>query len=93
MHYLLEHKNQAITLSEIITKCLNNVQCEPMAIRRSIQVLSTKLETVDFIEYPYIDCYRFHLEVASKQSQPAHLFTQLKRWFKGESSAHRVIVS
>ena len=93
LHYLLEHKNQAITLSEIISQCLNNIQCEPMAIRRSIQLLSTKLETVDFIEYPYIDCYRFQLETASNQSQPAHWFAQLKRWFKGELSAHRALVS
>ena len=92
LKYLLEHKNQAITLTEIMSQCLKSFTCEPMATRRTIQLLSTKLELVDYIEYPYIDCYRFHLETSIKHSQPSHMFAQLKRWFKGELSASRALV-
>lgn len=92
LKYLLEHKNQAITLTGIMTQCLKRFNCEPMATRRIIQLLSTKLEMVDYIEYPYIDCYRFHLETSVKHSQPTHLFAQLKRWFKGELDANRALV-
>lgn len=90
LQYLLERPNQAITLSEILNNCLKTVNPEPIATRRTIQLISAKLETADFIEYPYIDCYRF--AQTTSQKHPAHkLLGYFKRFFNGELNTDKDI--
>ena len=79
--YLLDRPNQPITLTEIINQALKSFHGEPMAIRRTIQLLSAKLELADHIEYPYIDCYRFKQPETEPKSKSFNLWQSLKRLF------------
>lgn len=81
--YLLQHANQAITLNELMTNCLNQQPSDPIGTRKVIQQLCAKLEIADHIEYPYIDCYRFHLDVQIKQKSLFDI-SRIKRWFSRE---------
>ncbi len=84
LQYMLENPNKAITLAEIIAKCLSDYPCDPIGTRKTIQLLSAKLELEDHIEYPYIDCYMFRN--ASEQEDKGSLFNvnRLRR-FLGRS--------
>ena len=74
LQYLLDNANQAITLTEIISKCLHDYPCDPIATRKTIQQLSFKLELADHIEYPYIDCYLFRYNAEAQTNQKQGLF-------------------
>jgi DNA-binding response OmpR family regulator len=81
LSYLLDHPNKAITLSELMAQCLNEHQYDPVVIRKTIQLLSSKLEAADNIEYPYIDCYRFVCECEQKSALSIFSLKRIKRWF------------
>ena len=92
LQYMLDNPNQATTLSEIIQKSLSDYPTDPVATRKIIQVLSTKLELADHIEYPYVDCYMFSCHDPSDKKPSLFSFKGLKRWLKGNPEVARVAV-
>jgi DNA-binding response OmpR family regulator len=81
LQYMMKNTNKAITLSEIISQCLVQYQCDPLSTRRAIQQLSTKLELADHIEYPYIDCYMFHASEKEEELPSIFNFKRIKKLF------------
>lgn len=81
LQYLVKNQNKAITLTEIIQQCLSQYHNDPIVTRKNIQQLSAKLESADFIEYPYIDCYLFRCQCQSEEKLPLFNFKRLKRLF------------
>lgn len=81
LRYMLDNPNKAITLAEILGSCLAQYNAEPISTRKTIQLLSHKLELADHIEYPYIDCYMFRADKATTQKQAPVLVKRIKRLF------------
>jgi DNA-binding response OmpR family regulator len=80
LQYMLENPNKAITLTEIIAQCLADYPCDPIGTRKTIQLLSAKLELEDNIEYPYIDCYMFRNLSAAQEKSSLFNVSRLKRF-------------
>ncbi len=81
LQYLLDNPNKAITLAELLSNPLAQYTNDPIATRKTIQHLSTKLERCDCIEYPYIDCYMFRYDEQAQQLAQASPLARVKRWF------------
>lgn len=81
LQYLLDNPNKAITLAELLSNALRQYQSDPIATRKTIQLLSNKLERSDCIEYPYIDCYMFRYDEHARQKNQGANLKRIKRWF------------
>lgn len=81
LQYLLENPNKAITLAELLSNALGQYQSDPIATRKTVQLLSNKLERSDFIEYPYIDCYMFRYDERAQNAGQLFKLKSLKRLF------------
>jgi DNA-binding response OmpR family regulator len=93
LQYLLEHPNKAITLSEIINQCLSHYHCDPISIRKTIQLLSSKLEIADHIEYPYIDCYMFNQKETVDESPSLFNVKRLRRFLSRSPQMSKALAS
>jgi len=93
LQYFLDNPNKAITLSELIANCLSQFQSDPIGTRKTVQLLSAKLELVDFIEYPYIDCYRFRCVDEPPQKLALFDLRRIKRWFNRAPQMSKVAIS